>query len=698
MNILIAGRLSEMPAESFQPLAEKHNVILASEDGCDSKAANAVAVTLSSMDPEFEGLLQKEQMDCVLLFAPFTNSEDRQDSALAALEHCLHLCEKHEISRVMYCYPVESSGTRTGLTVRDQACVDLCSLYSGQTLLQVTAVALPVVYGLKGRDPVLSGALQQAAETASVCLPGKPSRRFGMLAADEFARILLRLCEQWPEDQAAFQIPACEICTLEKLAALIGQHYPGISLSYTDAQLPDYGLLQVHPLLSESYGWRPERTVEQSVPLIVQNHRDSRSSGKKRTLGDRFFGFSEKHPAALQAMEVILGYLLLELVLFLTDSVAQFRYIDFRLAYVLALATMHGLRTGLWAALLASCSLAAAMIREHSAWYAVAYDFASWMPVMILFLIGAIAGYCKNRYVAENRMLIREKKQLSERYERLNSYYDVALKRENQFKTQILSYENSFGKLYEMAENLDSTLVEDVCAEAIPALEGILNNHTVSIYEMEKNASAGWLVACSREIFADAEKTLKMADYPLMVKALENRQIWVNRSGSGDYPDYAYPVYAGNALVTVIVVHRASFEQMSLYYENMVTVTCGMVKIALLRAMEFTRHTGPEMYLPGTVIYNREHFSHVLAAEEKMVRNGSSIYSLVRLDVPKESWKDTAMQISAQLHATDSLGEGNDGNLYLLLSQMNRKNAQLVLMRIQNHGVPLRVANLEEHL
>ena len=47
---------------------------------------------------------------------------------------------------------------------------------------------------------------------------------------------------------------------------------------------------------------------------------------------------------------------------------------------------------------------------------------------------------------------------------------------------------------------------------------------------------------------------------------------------------------------------------MAVYYENLVKVICGLVKISLVRALEYTEQIEDEVYLPDSHIMTAEFF------------------------------------------------------------------------------------------
>lgn len=695
MDILITGKLSSLNREALEALASVYKVACASDDLQPGQFGDrAASFRISPRDPDFEKVIRSYNFETVLFFsAPLYQGENTY-SEFDALERCLRLCTQHNISHFLFFYPNIHTGQKNDLTILYESCLNLCEFYRSHMGISVVSAAIPNIYGWGETGSLISSALQEAEQKASVHLRGRSDQLYGFLAAADFGELLQRLCENWPLGCTHFRIPPADILSLNEVAELLKKQHPTLRVSYSPTvflESTDY----TDTVTAGEYGWQPTRHLDQEIPRL-EHMRKQASSGENPTLGDRFFAFVEKHPVIIRTLELILGFVLMEFLLKITGTTAQFRYVDFRLLYVVTLGILYGIRTGLAAAALASVSLLASMVLNHSAWYAVAYDIDTWLPFIFLFLVGAVTGYTKDRFIADNKFLKREKDTLEEKYVLLSEFYSSALRNKNQYKTQIVSYRDSFGRLFEISRNLNSTLVEEVYAEALHALEGILDNHSVCIYKVDADSHYGRLIACSREMLDIAGKSLNLNDYPKMTAALTDGEVWVNREQLENYHAYAYPIYSGDTMVALILIRKATYEQMAVYYENLVKIVCGLVKISLIRALDYTRRTEGEIYLPGTFVLNTDHFTRLLETKKKMSRSGTAEYSLIKLDVPRQELAEISARVSTLIRSTDVLGLGEDDHLYLLLSQTNRENAHLVLMRIQNRGIPLRASYMEE--
>ena len=700
MNILVTGKLSPITSETLQALAENHKVACAAADLVDAQFdASITPFTLSPQDADFEKILHSYNFDTVIFFSQTAYSDTVSYNEFDALERCLQLCTRHDINRFLYLCPNTrpenpGTGSKSEQHVLYEACHRLCDFYRSHKAMSVIIAYIPNIYGGNETASLIGSAMQEAKKKASVHFRGRSDQYCSFLASKDLSSLLLRICENWPGEYKQFDIPPAETLSLKMVGELLKKQYPTLRMTFTPTEFTENTHYSDNVTRTE-FAWSPVSRLEKELPRIEEQQNRSGAENQKQSLWEQLHCFLSGHPFILRTVELILGFILMEFLNQITDTYAQFHYVDFRLLYVVTLGTLHGIKTGLAAAFLASASLLWAMVTTHSAWYAVALDIDTWLPFIFLFLIGALTGYVKDKLVSDNKFLSEEKEQLEEKYVLLSEFYTSSLINKNHFKTQIVSYRDSFGRLFEISKNLDSTLVEEVYSEALMSLEGILNNRSICIYKADPSSSYGRLIVCSKEMRDIAGKSLKLTDYPEMMNSFSDGEVWTNRDRLENYPEYAFPVYSADTLIALIRIQKTSYDQMAVYYENLVKIVCGLVKIALIRALDYTRNTEEKMYLPGTYILNQEHFSRMMETKDKMTQTGTAEHILIRLDIPKENYTEISAKVSTVIRSTDFMGIGKDGQLYLCLSQTNRENAQLVLMRIQNRGVPVRAYDME---
>lgn len=126
-------------------------------------------------------------------------------------------------------------------------------------------------------------------------------------------------------------------------------------------------------------------------------------------------------------------------------------------------------------------------------------------------------------------------------------------------------------------------------------------------------------------------------------------------------------------------------EQYNMQYMNILRILCGLVQTSFLRAMEHEELMGERNYYPHTNVVYPERFRRLLQVQEDMKEAGVADYVLVRF---KE--RDMAVlseMVNGMVRASDTLGADEDGNLYLLLVQMNRNHFRVMGERLEGKGI-----------
>ncbi len=193
------------------------------------------------------------------------------------------------------------------------------------------------------------------------------------------------------------------------------------------------------------------------------------------------------------------------------------------------------------------------------------------------------------------------------------------------FRRQILGRRDSFGKIYAVTQQLDMLQPQEICRKTVQIMEDVLENHSLTIYRMERtrvcppyrrqrrnDAGAG--------ILAGGGSVAGCAPCHRTGRAVGESRLPPGR------PMYAAGVRQNGSLVVLIGLHTASEEQMTLYYQNLFRILCGLVETALVRAFEYESVVRENWYLPGTCLLRPAVFAEQLATactlqEDKMAHH-----------------------------------------------------------------------------
>ena len=169
-------------------------------------------------------------------------------------------------------------------------------------------------------------------------------------------------------------------------------------------------------------------------------------------------------------------------------------------------------------------------------------------------------------------------------------------------RRQILGRRDSFGKIYAVTQQLDMLQPQEIYRKTVQIMEDVLENHSLTIYRMEKNHGFARLTAASAGMTPEPAHSLEVEQWLDVIRAIEQEGLWVNRGFLPGHPMYAAGVRQNGSLVVLICLYTANEEQMTLYYQNLFRILCGLVETALVRAFEYESAVRENWYLPGTCV------------------------------------------------------------------------------------------------
>ena len=226
---------------------------------------------------------------------------------------------------------------------------------------------------------------------------------------------------------------------------------------------------------------------------------------------------------------------------------------------------------------------------------------------------------------------------------------------------------------------------------AVQVIEEILENRTIAIYSVGKKGKFARLETASKGIFADLPRSLQMQKYADATEVLGKDEIWVNRTMDEDFPMYIAGVRKHSELVLVIMIYQVEYEQMTLYYENLLKIICGLIETALLRALDYQDAMRDKQYLEGLPVLKESYFLERLRLYQKMQKEKIVNYTLLQIDRKKIDLKTAGERLGELLRENDTLGLSMDGILYAILNQTTVAEAVYAIKRLEEAGFECKI-------
>lgn len=432
--------------------------------------------------------------------------------------------------------------------------------------------------------------------------------------------------------------------------------------------------------LRKNYGFVATDNVIENIEQLYNDY--TRREKNKRGFWSRIRGVFDKDTSLfVKLIELFLFFFVVQFLLGHTADSVYFRYVDLRLFYVVMIALSHGMGIGIMAGLLECVSLFMDYNDMGVTGTMLFYNIDYWLPFVVYLLAGSVIGYVKNTYQQKEAFLDEEKEVLEDKYLFLSNVYQQVIDNKGEYKRQILGYQDSFGKIFEAVEDLDATVESDVFMNGVEILERILDNRSVAIYTMDEYQKYMRLAACSKEMSAKLTKSLKVDEHKDIYEEIVTNAVWKNTELVENTPMYAFGINKNKKVRVMIALYEADSNQMGLYYLNLFSILCNLIRVSFERAYEYQIAIEDDKYLENTEILKPDYFNEVLDIQNRMEEAGVASYALIKFESSDAKLIDEKLR--GLIRQSDILGLREDGKIYLILTQITTDNVGIIDSRLK---------------
>ncbi len=566
-----------------------------------------------------------------------------------------------------------------------------CQYYSRAYGLNVTVVRVPFLYGPEEKDGLLHHILQDCQAEDRVTLPGAEEAVVSFLPAAGVGDFLLRALDVEGVPWRVVNLSSAHPISLRDLAQLLKAQFPDLEVSFDGARRMFTRAVTVSNA-KQYYDWLPVDQLAADLPAL----REALQPVARRRIQplDWLKGKFSQYPVYLKWTEVLLGALVMMWLTNLTGSFVEFRYVDFRLMYVILIGSMYGTQAGLVASLLACVSVILGARQLGLQWTELVYNVANWLPFAVYLTAGALTGYIQNKKENESNFQNEQNRLISEKYEYLYGVHQDVVKVKDQYYQQLLGSRDSFGRIFNITRQLDTLEEEEVLFRAVNILEDVMGSSSIAIYSLNSANHFARLEMYSSALADRIGRSLDLESFPELQACIHKAEIYENRGLLPGYPAYFAPIISGERPVAAIAIWEARFEQGSLYYYNLFKVICGLIQSSVHRAIVFLNAAQDKLYVPGTRILKPEPFKRTLLIRDAMrkQKTGNYLLGMVTASGPNRSqlnWIGLEHLLSGVIRSVDDIGLLEDGNLYVVFSQTDERQALVLNNRFSQSGLCL---------
>ena len=571
-----------------------------------------------------------------------------------------------------------AGGTQTGKGIIACAANDLCRHYATGDGIQAKVLRVPYLYTASPAlaDPFLVP-LFEACSGGSLALQGAADVPFPLLCAEELAVLVHRIFDSWDANFEMLDVADAFGHTAGDLGEALRGLFPKLTVAYGESAgyaPPTDDTVRVR------YGWFQRYDLLRDLSTIQARWANAltKKTNPLRAAIDRI----QIRTLPIKCLETGVAWVLFEVLEHLFSQSAQLNVLDYRLLYVVLIGTLYGLDFGLVAALLASIGLAASYFTQYGyTFQGLFYEPSNWLPFIAYFVVGAVCGYVQLRNSEAIKVERDQNELVRNRNTFLTQLYHDAIEDKRTYKRQIVGRHDSFGKIFAVTQELDVLNPRDIYRKCCELMGEILQNDSVAIYHVSGGAFAR-LVAASPVIAEDATRSLSLDQLAPLLGGGGRSNLWVNRELMPGLPMFGYTIERDGAPAVLIFVRCAAENQMTLYYQNLFRILCGLVESALGRAFDYEAVAQDKRCVDGTCVLKQAAFGQELAAEQALADGKMGSFLLLRVVPGMEPVGELVGAIGSAIRESDAAGLVDGDVLYLLMRQAKACDLPIIRERL----------------
>ncbi len=244
---------------------------------------------------------------------------------------------------------------------------------------------------------------------------------------------------------------------------------------------------------------------------------------------------------------------------------------------------------------------------------------------------------------------------------------------------------NGLDMVYGIISDLEKYTTEEVLFYAAPTLARLMDTRDVAVY-MVVNRDYARLFSATSQKARKLGNSIKYSAMEGLYEDLDAGRIFINDTMDAELPLMASGVYAEDEIQVILMFWGIPQQQINQSTANHLTVITTLVQNALLRAKRcmasFRRHN----YMEGTNVLNEEAFTALVKTFLTAKAKGLTECTLAEIVMGYQDYAEIASKVACNIRQTDYMGIMDGGRLYILLSNTDIKNAEVVKERLLNLG------------
>lgn len=641
--------------------------------------------------PSIKAIFETYDFDMIIYFSGSLTYKTMEKNDSEELREVLkYTKELQKDVKIIFLSSLDAAfSKKTDKSILSAAKENLCQFYAKNEGLDIKIVQIPFLYSGIYQNDFLYKIFEKVYQRKTVVLHNSAQEKMNFISMYDLSRLLVSLIDNWKSGSGILTVVDDFKLTFSGLGEKLATLGENVKVDFSDSGGGN-DVDATNKALRSEYGWFAKISLLEDLSEEYEKFLVLKKE-KTESLWDKIKKWLEEHGLFVKIAELVIFFLITELLLYFTDSAVIFSIVDFRMAYIVIMATVHGLNFGLSAAALSSVSWLFAKVISGTNFLTIFYEPTNWLSFVFFFLVGALCGYVKLRKEDTIRFVTEQNKLLENKLIFTREIYEDTYREKRDLKKQIIGSKDSFGKIFDITRKLDTVEHQLLYLRIMETFEEVLENKNITVYSINKESTFGRLEVASRDIIGVVSRSISTDTYGEIIQTLQEGEIWRNTELKSEFPMYAAGVYRGKELVLLIFLWHADIDQRSLYYVNLFRILRDLVQMSLLRAFDYNQAIYEKQYIQGTHIMNAEAFEECLQNFMSLAEKKVSTYVLLEIDSKGRSYEEMDKMLSRKVRANDILGVTPNGKVRVLLSQATKDDLQFILPRFQDLDVEVTI-------
>ena len=434
--------------------------------------------------PSIKAIFETYDFDVIVYFSGDLTYRTTEKNDAEELREVLEFSkETNKDIKILYLSSLDSSfQNATDRSILCSAKEKLCDFYAKSYSLDIKTVQIPYLYsGVYSKD-YLYNIFEKVHNKKMVVLDEKPASKMHFISLSDLSKLISRIIDNWKCQSGILSVGDDFDIKFSDFSEKIAEINADAKFDFTATKESEIIQLNNKGLRNE-YGWFARISILEDLEEEYEKYLISKHE-KTLTLWQKIKKWIEEHSLLVKIAELILLFFVTELLLYFTDSAVIFSIVDFRMAYIVIMATVHGLSFGMSAAALSSISWLVAKVSSGTNLLTIFYEPTNWLAFVFFFLVGALCGYIKLRKDDTIRFVGEQNKLLEDKLIFTREIYEDTYKEKRDLKKQIIGSKDSFGKIFDITRKLATVEPQRLYLRIMETFEEILENKNITVFSV----------------------------------------------------------------------------------------------------------------------------------------------------------------------------------------------------------------------